>query len=69
MTILIGDVLANEHSVWAEWNTVCALFFYALHSVVLEYRHETSCYLRSGGIKLCSFGNASLHVWYAAVFV
>ena len=43
-----------------------ALLFYALCSVtcfhVLEYWHETSCYVCSGRINLCSFGNASLHV-------
>ena len=27
------------------------------------------CYVCSGRIHLCSFGNASLHVWYAAVSV
>ena len=42
MTILIGGVLANQRGVWEGWNTVCALFFYALRSViscfhVLEY--------------------------------
>ena len=30
VTILIGGVLTNQHSVWKWWNTVCALFFYAL---------------------------------------
>ena len=75
MTILIGGVLANQRGVWEGWNTVCVLFFYALHSVipcfhVLENWHETSCYnIRSGRINLCLFGNALLHVWYAAVFV
>ena len=44
---LIGCVLANQCSVWEGWNTVCALFFYALPSItscfhVLEYWHETS---------------------------
>ena len=64
---LIGGVLANQCGVWEARNTVCALFFYALRSVipcfhVLEYWHETSCYVHSGWINLCSFGNASLHV-------
>ena len=64
---LIGGVLANQRGVWEGRNTVCALFFYALCAVipcfhVLEYWHETSSYVRSGRIKLCSFGNASLHV-------
>ena len=27
------------------------------------------CYVRSGRINLCLFGNASVHVWYAAVSV
>ena len=39
---LIGSVLANQRGVWEGQNTVCALVFYALHSViscfhVLEY--------------------------------
>ena len=64
---LIGGVLANQSCVWEGRNTVCALVFYALRSViscfhVLEYWHETSCYVCSGGINLCSFGNVSLHV-------
>ena len=64
---LIDGVLANQHGVWEGRNTVCALLFYALRSIiycfhVLEYWHETSCYVRSGRINLCSFGNASLHV-------
>ena len=65
---LIGGVLANQCGVWEGQNTVCALVFYALRSViscfhVLEYWHETSCYyVRSGLINLCSFSNASLHV-------
>ena len=47
MTILTGSVLANQHSVWEGQNTVYALFFYALRSVIscfhgLEYLHETS---------------------------
>ena len=57
---LIGSVLVNQ-------NTVCTLIFCALRSViprfhVLQSWHETSCYVRSGRINLCSFGNASLHV-------
>ena len=65
---LIGGVLANQRGVWEGQNTVCALVFYTLRSViccfhVLEYWHETSCYyVHSGQINLCSFGNASLHV-------
>ena len=65
---LIGGVLVNQRGVWEGRNTMCALVFYALHSViscfhVLEYWQETSCYyVRSGRIDLCSFGNASLHV-------
>ena len=64
---LIGCVLANQRSVWEGRNTVCALFFHALRSVipcfhVLEFWHETSCYVCSERINLCSFGNASLHV-------
>ena len=67
MAVLIGGVLANQHGVWEGQNTVSTLFFYALRSViphfhVLQYWHETSCYVRSGRINLCSFGNASLHV-------
>ena len=62
---LIGSVLANQCDVWEGRNTVCALVFYA--SVIprchaLQYWHETSCYVRSGQINLCLFGNASLHV-------
>ena len=34
MTILIGGVLANQRGVWEGWNTVCALFSYALCSVM-----------------------------------
>ena len=65
---LIGDVLGSQHGVWEGQNSVCALVFYTLRSViscflVLEYWHETSCYyVRSGQINLCSFVNASLHV-------
>ena len=63
---LIGGVLANQRDVWEGRNTVCALVFYALHSVIprfhaLQSWHETS-YVHSGSINLCSFGNASLHV-------
>ena len=66
---LIGGVLANQCGVWEGQNTVCALFFCAHRSVipcfhVLEYWHKTSCY----GELICSFGSASLHVQYAAVF-
>ena len=62
-----GGVLTNQHGVWEKRNIVCALFFYALPSIiprfhVLQYWHETSCYIRSGQINLCSSGNASLHV-------
>ena len=61
MAVLIGGVLANQRSVWEGWNTVCALFFYALRSViprfhVLQCWQETSCYVCSGQINLCSFG-------------
>ena len=72
---LIGGVLANQRGVWEGQNTVCTLVFYVLRSIIscfhaLEYWHKTSCYyVRSGQIKYCSFSNASLHVWYAAVFV
>ena len=64
---LTDSVLTNQRDVWEGRNTVCALVFYALHSVIphcyaLQYWHKTSCYVRSGQIKLCSFGNASLHV-------
>ena len=64
---LIGSVLANQRGVWEGQNTVCALVFYALHSIIphfhaLQYWHETSCYVHSGQINLCSSGNASLHV-------
>ena len=65
---LIGGVLANQHGVWEGWNTLCALVFYALRSViscfhVLERWHETSCYyVRSGQINLCLFGNTLLDV-------
>ena len=31
---LIGGVLANQHGVWEGRNTVCALVFYALRSVI-----------------------------------
>ena len=34
---LIGGVLANQHGVWEGWNTVCALVFYALHSVIPRF--------------------------------
>ena len=40
MTILIGSVLANQRGVWKGQNTVfytaeyCALFFYALRSII-----------------------------------
>ena len=45
---LIGDVLTNQRDVWEGRNTVCALVFYALRSVipcchVLQSWHETSC--------------------------
>ena len=63
----LTGVLANQRNVWEEQNTVCALVFYALRSVIpychaLQCWHETSCYVRSGLINLCLFGNASLHV-------
>ena len=32
---LIGGVLANQRDVWEGRNTVCALFFHALRSVVM----------------------------------
>ena len=74
VVVLIGGVLANQHSVWEGRNTVCASFFYALRSViphfhVLQDWHQISCYVCSGIINLCSFGNALLHVLYAAVFI
>ena len=52
MAVLIGGVQANQRNVWEERNTECAVFFYALCSVilrfhVLQYRHETSCHVRS----------------------
>ena len=65
---LFGGVLANQRGVWEGRNTVYALVFYTLRSIicrfhVLEYWHETSCYyVRSEEINLCSFGNALLHV-------
>ena len=64
---LIGGVLANQHGVWEGGNTVCALVFYALHSVIPRFHallswHVTSCYVRSGRNNLCLFGNTSLHV-------
>ena len=34
MTILIGGVLANQRCVWEGRNTVSALFFWMLHSVI-----------------------------------
>ena len=34
MAVLIGSVLANQRSVWEGQNTVCALFFFALCSVI-----------------------------------
>ena len=51
MTILIGSVLANQRGVWEGRNIVCALFFYALCSVIfcfhiLEYWHKTSATCR-----------------------
>ena len=54
---LIGGVLANQRDVWEGRNTVCALVFYALRSVipyshVLQYWHETSGYVRLGRINL-----------------
>ena len=56
---VIGGMQANQHSVWEGQNTVCALFFHTLCSVipcfhVLEYWHETSCYVCSGRMNLCS---------------
>ena len=47
MTILTGSVLVNQRGVWEGRNTVCTLFFYALHSIifcfhVLEYWLKTS---------------------------
>ena len=77
----LSDVWAIGYSDWlcVSWMAiliggVCGIF-YALCSIiscfhVLEHWHETGCYyVRSGRINLCSFGNASLHVYYAAVFV
>ena len=74
----LSDVWAIGFSDWrcaseSPWcvggrDTVCALVFYTLRSViscfhVLENWHETSCYyVSSGQILLCLFGNASLHV-------
>ena len=48
---LIGYVLANQCGVWEGRNTVRPLVFYALRSLiprfhVLQYQHETNCYLR-----------------------
>ena len=40
MTLLFGGVLVNQCSVWEGQNNVCALFFYALRSVI-------SCFLCS----------------------
>ena len=34
MAVLIGGVLANQHSVREGRNTVCTLVFYAIHSVI-----------------------------------
>ena len=34
MAVLIGGVLANQHSVWEGQNIMCALFFYALRSII-----------------------------------
>ena len=74
----LSDVWAIGFSDWrcaseSPWcvggrDTVCALVFYTLRSViscfhVLENWHETSCYyVSSGQSLLCLFGNASLHV-------
>ena len=71
---LIGGVLVNQRGVWEGLNTVCALVFYTRHSVIprfhaLQYWHKTSCYVCSERMNLCSSGNASLHVYYAAVFI
>ena len=53
-----GRCASESAGVWEGRNTVCALFFYALRSViprfhVLQYWHQTSCYVRSGRINLC----------------
>ena len=37
MTILIGGVLTNQRGVWGGQNTVCALFFYVLRSVIPHF--------------------------------
>ena len=55
LSSLIGGVLANQRDVWEGWNTVCALVFYALRSVIpcchaLQYWHKTRWYVRSGRI-------------------
>ena len=34
MAVVIGGVLADKRSVWEGRNIVCALFFYALRSVI-----------------------------------
>ena len=44
MTILTGDMLATQRGVWEGWNTVQALFFYALHSVISCFHVEPPAY-------------------------
>ena len=44
---------------------VPALFFCALRSVIPRF--HASCYVRSGRINLCSFGNASLQLFLSEI--
>ena len=44
MTILIGSVLANQRGVWEGRNTMCALFFNALRSVISCFHVAPTAY-------------------------
>ena len=60
MTILIGGVLENQRGVWEGQNTVCALFFYALRSVIFclhapRASAERTRYCGAGSTSKCVF--------------
>ena len=63
---MLCDPIQHVKSEDVGWNTECALFFLQTpfrHFLFSRNSTGTSYYVHSGQIHLCSFGNASLHVF------
>ena len=65
MAILIGSVRANQRSVWEGWNTVWALFFYALCSVISCFHVFMFC---STGTRLVVMSVQDELIWACCMF-